>query len=102
MSSSANTLPSAREVVFRSVSSSALAIGFGTGSVEGDCMIQLPAASLGAANGANCMAAWRPLALLPTAPFSTRAALRATRVRLRLEPQRNRLLASPSRLRRTP
>src|SRR5205807_6116591 len=76
------------------------AIGFGTGSVEGDVLIQLPAESLGAWNGANCMAACIPLALLPSEPFSTRAALRATRVMLRLVPQRNRVLASPSRLTR--
>ena len=55
--SSPNTLPSRRDVVFRSVSSSAFAIGFGTGSVEGEVLIQLPAESFGAWNGANCMAA---------------------------------------------
>ncbi len=101
-SNSPEMLPSIREVVLRSVSSVARAIGFGTGSVDGDVLIQLPAASRGAAYGANCMAAWIPFALLPTAAFSTAAALRATRVMLRLVPQRNRGLTSPSRLMRTP
>src|SRR5438093_10585402 len=78
----------------------ARAIGLWIGSVDGEVLIQLPAVSRGAANGANCMAAWIPFALLPTAAFSTPAALRATRVMLRFVPQRNRVLASPSRLSR--
>ena len=77
-------------------------MGFGTGSVVGEVLIQLPAASLGATNGANCMAAWIPLALLPRDPFSTLGALRVTSVKLRLLPSRNRGLTVPSRLTRTP
>ena len=57
MSNSPKMLPSIREVVLRSVSSVARATGFGTGSVDGEVLIQLPAVSRGAANGANCMAA---------------------------------------------
>src|SRR3989441_13297510 len=69
MSNSPKMLPSIREAVLRSVSSVARAIGFGTGSVDGDVLIQLPAVSLGAANGARseerrvgkeCRSRWSP------------------------------------------
>ena len=80
----------------------ALAIGLGTGSVLGEVLIHPPAASLGAWNGANSIAAWMPLALLPSEPFSTDGALRAARVKLRLVPTRKRGLTSASRFRRPP
>ena len=101
-SSSPNALPNKRDVVFRSVRSVALAIGLGTGSVLGEVLIHAPAASLGAWNGANSIAAWMPLALLPSEPFSTDGALRAARVKLRLVPTRKRGLTSASRFRRPP
>src|SRR3989442_4176852 len=47
-SSSPNALPSRRDVVLRSVSSVALAIGLGTCSVVGEVLIHAPAASWGA------------------------------------------------------
>ena len=101
-SSSAYALPSRRANVFWSFSSWALATGFGTGSVVGDCLIQLPVESRGAWNGANCIAASIPLALLPSEPFSCAGAFREARVRFRLLPTRKRLRTSLSRLSRMP